>query len=134
MVVGEAMMVAGLGCTQGTRAMVVLAALDAALEAQGLERDALALLATVPGKQNEPGLIEAAEILGIPLAVPGAPQLTEADARGLTRSDASLAATSLGSASEAAALAACGPESRLLGPRLVQDGVTCALAVSGDDQ
>jgi len=131
---GEAMMVAGLGCTQGTRAMVVLAALDLALEAHGRSRADLVLMATVPGKHDEPGLIEAADILRVSLAVPQDAQLKAADLRGLTRSDASLAATGLGSASEAAALAAGGPDSRLLGPRLVQDGVTCALAVSGDDQ
>ncbi|MFC3218371.1 cobalamin biosynthesis protein [Tianweitania populi] len=127
------MMVAGLGCTKDTRAMVVLAVLDTALEAHGLTRDGLALLSTVPGKSDEPGLIEAAEILGIPLAVPSDAQLKAADAGGLTRSDASLAATGLGSASEAAALASCGADARLLGPRLVQDGVTCALAVRGVD-
>ena len=127
------MMVAGLGCTSGTRAMVVLAVLDTTLEAYGLQRDRLALLSTVPGKSDEPGLIEAAEILGIPLAVPSDAQLKAADTQGLTRSEASLAATGLGSASEAAALAACGPDARLLGARLVQDGVTCALAVSGVD-
>ncbi len=127
------MMVAGLGCMSGTRAMVVLATLDAVLEAHDLQREDLAFLATVPGKQSEPGLIEAAEILGIPLAVPNQEQLQSADLRGLTRSEASLAATGLGSASEAAALAACGPEARLLGPRVVQDGVTCAIAVSGDN-
>jgi cobalt-precorrin 5A hydrolase len=130
---GEAMMVAGLGCTQGTRAMVVLAALDAVLEAYGHTREDLTMLATVPAKRNEPGLIEAADILDIPLAVPSDAQLEAADAQGSTRSEASLAATGLGSASEAAALAACGPGSRLLGARLIQDGVTCALAVSGDD-
>ncbi|MBP0441023.1 cobalamin biosynthesis protein [Tianweitania sediminis] len=128
------MMVAGLGCTQNTRAMAVLATLDAVLEAQGFARDDLAMLATVPAKKDEPGLVEAAEILGIPLAVPDDTQLKAADSRGLTRSEASLAATGLGSASEAAALAACGTQARLLAPRLVQDGVTCALAVSGDDE
>lgn len=133
MVMGEAMMVAGLGCTSGTRAIVVLAALDTALEAQGVTRSDLTMVATVPGKSDEPGLIEAAEILGIPLAVPSDVQLKAADAGGITRSEASLAATGLGSASEAAALAACGPDARLLRPRLVQDGVTCALAVSGVD-
>ena len=125
------MMVAGLGCTRGTPSMAVLAALDAALEAHGHTRDELALLATVPGKHEEPGLIRAAEILGLPLAVPEDAQLNAADGRSLTRSAASQAATGLGSASEAAALAASGPGSRLLGPRLVQDGVTCALAISG---
>jgi cobalt-precorrin 5A hydrolase len=133
MVLDEAMMVAGLGCTQNTRAMAVLAALDAVLETQGFARDDLTLLATVAGKRDEPGLIEAAEILGIPLAVPNDTQLKAADGRSLSRSEASLAATGLGSASEAAALAACGADSRLLGPRLVQDGVTCALAISGDE-
>ena len=128
------MMVAGLGCTNGTRAMVVLAAIDAALDAHGLTRADLAMLATVPNKRDELGLIEAAEILGLPLAVPTHAQLQAADAQGVTRSEASLASTGLGSASEAAALAASGPGSRLLGARLVQDGVTLALAVSGDDQ
>lgn len=133
-VVGEAMIVAGLGCTKGSPVAAVLAALDAALQRHGRTREELHALATVAGKRNETGLLEAAEALNIALVVPEDALLRAANDRGLTSSAASLAATGLDSASEAAALAVCGPNSHLLAPRLVLDGVTCALATAGDRQ
>ena len=70
-------------------------------------------------RRTSRGLVAAARMLGLPLLVPDAVQLTQADARCLTRSAASMAATGLGSACEAAALAACGPGATLLGPRII---------------
>ena len=113
------MTVAGIGCRRGVSADEVLAAIEAARDGRHLDA-----LATVPGKADEPGLVEAARRLGLPLLV-GAVD----DGRLATRSTASLAATGVGSASEAAALGAAGPAGRLVGPRRVVGRVTCAVAV-----
>jgi cobalt-precorrin 5A hydrolase len=123
MVLGEAVTVAGLGCRRGVTAAEVLDAIDAARAAHG--GPALVALATLSAKRDEPALADVAGRLGLPLLIvaPGD------DGRLRTRSAASRAATGAGSASEAAALAAAGPEARLLGPRLVVGRVTCALAV-----
>lgn len=120
------MTVAGLGCRRGVRAEEVLAAIAAARAAHGVST--LDALATVQEKGAELGLVEAAQQLGLPLTVVA----PSGDARLLTYSAASLAATGAGSASEAAALAAAGPHSRLLGPRVAVGRVTCAIAKGGE--
>ena len=119
---GEAVIVAGIGCRSGVEAAEVLAAIAAACAAHAVA--ALDGLATVPAKRDEPGLAETARRLGLPLLVVA----PAGDARLLTRSQASRAATGSASASEAAALAAAGPGARLLGPRLAVGRVTCAIA------
>ena len=58
--------------------------------------------------------------------------LKEMEERTLSQSAQSLAVTGTPSVSEAAALAAAGEGSRLLGPRIVVGNVTCALAIGGD--
>jgi cobalt-precorrin 5A hydrolase len=119
---GEAVTVAGIGCRRGVGADEVLAAVAAAREAFAVE--ALDGLATLAGKRHEAGIRAASGRLGLPLLV-----VTAGDAALLTESRASRAATGAGSASEAAALAAAGTGSRLLGPRVAVGRVTCAIAV-----
>jgi len=114
---GEAVRVAGVGCRRGVSAEEVLAAVAAAC---GGAPDALAV---VPAKAGEPGVVEAARRLGVPLLVGAV-----GDGRLATCSAASLAATGVGSAAEAAALAGAGGAARLLAPRLVAGRVTCAVA------
>jgi cobalt-precorrin 5A hydrolase len=58
--------------------------------------------------------------------------LEAAGARVVTRSERVLALMGVPSVAEAAALAAAGPASRLLGSRVAVGPATCALAVSGD--
>jgi cobalt-precorrin 5A hydrolase len=120
---GEAMTVAGLGCARGVTTAEVLAAIEAARGGRHLDA-----LATVPEKRHEPALVDAAGRLGLPLLVVDASTVLEA--RLATRSSLSLAATGSPSASEAAALAAAGPDARLLAPRLALGRVTCAIAGS----
>ena len=125
------MICAGFGARKGVSPEAVLAALDAALAAHDIARDRLDALATVPQKRNEPGLTDAAKALGLPLSIADENALQAAATHCLTRSDHALSATGLPSASEAAALAVCGPAGQLLGPRLTLDGVTCAIAITG---
>ncbi|UUP19735.1 cobalamin biosynthesis protein [Nitratireductor thuwali] len=126
------MICAGLGSTSNTTRETVLAALDAALAHHSLGRAKLDALATVPRKKDEAGFHEAASHLGLPLIVASEEALEAAAGSCLTVSRASLRATGFDSASEAAALAACGATARLLGPRLVREGVTCAIATTGN--
>jgi cobalt-precorrin 5A hydrolase len=128
----KAMRVAGIGCRKGVSAADVLAAIDAALAAAGLRRAALDALATIPTKRHEHALGDASSALGLTLLVPSDGDIAAAAPHALTRSAASQAATGTSSASEVAALAAAGPNSRLLGPRLICGHVTCAIAVSED--
>lgn len=123
-------MVAGLGSRKGVTEQQVLAALDAALEAHDLTRGRLDRLATAALKRDEPALHAASAALGVDLVVVDDATLEEASGRTLTRSTLSAARAGTPSVSEASALAAAGPDSRLLGPRIVVGPVTCAIAVS----
>ena len=124
------MRIAGIGCRKGVAVTDVLAAIDAALADNGLSRATLDALATVPLKRNEPALRDASDALGLALLVPSQSETDAAAARTITRSAASQAVAGTPSASEAAALAAAGPNARLLGARRIVGSVTCAIAVS----
>lgn len=126
------MIVAGIGCRKGVTEAEVRAAIDAALIAYGLDSDALAGIAVAEQKSEEPAIHTAAQALGLVVLVIGRQAAERAGARTLSRSAASLEATGLPSASEAAALAALGPAAKLLGPRIAVGPVTCALAAEGD--
>jgi cobalt-precorrin 5A hydrolase len=64
----------------------------------------------------------------VPLVYVDRPALAQAQQRCLTRSSVAERLTGFGAVAEAAALAAAGPGAQLLGPRIVLDGATCALA------
>jgi cobalt-precorrin 5A hydrolase len=113
--VGEAVRVAGIGCRKGVTAAEVLAAVEAAGGAD--------LWAVVAAKAGEAGVVEAAGLCGVTLRV-----AEVGEDRSVTRSAASLAATGVGSAAEAAALAVAGEGARLLGARVAVGRVTCAVA------
>jgi cobalt-precorrin 5A hydrolase len=130
---GKAMIVAGIGCQKGSSGAAVTAAIRHALKAHGLARDLLDKLATGEIKRDEPGIWEAGEELKLTLEIIGKEALARASARCLTHSGKSVEVTGLASFSEAAALAAAGDGSKLLGPRIAHDGVTCALARSEGD-
>lgn len=132
MVVGEKMVIAGLGCRKGVSAEEVLAAVAEALDHFAVPRPHLDALATGEIKLDEGGIVDACTKLGLPLQVIGIAELKVADDRAVSCSEKSLELTGVGSVSEAAALAAAGADSVLLGPRLAVGPVTCAIAVSGD--
>ena len=130
MEMGEIDVIAGIGCRTGVAASDIIAAVDGALAAHALDRSRLRSLAIVPRKSREPAIHEAAMALGVAVDLPSTTALDDADRRTVTRSGISREVSGYGSASEAAALAAAGPGGRLLGPRFVSGGVTCALAVA----
>jgi cobalt-precorrin 5A hydrolase len=129
--VGEAMIVAGVGCRKGTAAAEIEAAIAAALARAGLGIAAVQLIATSAAKGSEPGIAAAANSIGVPLVVVAHDDLAAAGERAVTRSERILALTGVSSVAEAAALAAGGPAARLIAPRIAVGRATCALADSG---
>jgi len=127
------MIVAGVGCRAGASAGEIEAAIAAALDRAGLANEALALIATAPAKAFEPGIAAAASARGRKLVVVPQTALEAAGARTVTRSERVAALVGVPSLAEAAALAAGGPQARLLAPRVAVGPVTCALAVSGGE-
>jgi len=125
-------MIAGVGCKAGASAGEIEAAIAEALARTGLSAGALTALATSSAKGDEPGIGEAAMARGLKLVLVPQRDLEAAGARVVTRSERVLALTGVPSVAEAAALAAAGPASRLVGPRVAIGPATCALAVSGD--
>lgn len=124
------MMALGIGCRKGTPADVVLAVIDEALQTHGVKLARPLVIATGAIKADEEGIREAAHQLGAEFVVLFDETLQSVVSLTHTRSETSLAHTGLPSLSEAAALAAAGPNARLLGPRHVSQGVTCAIALS----
>ena len=128
---GQAVIVAGIGCRQGVTAEAVIAALEEAARTHHVKID---FIATAPMKSDEPGLLEAATRLGMAFVVVAQADFEMAGARTLTRSDVSLKHSGSPSLSEAAALAALGSGSRLIAPRMVTGDMTVALATLGENE
>jgi cobalt-precorrin 5A hydrolase len=127
--VGEAMIVAGIGCRKGASAVEISAVIADALARAGL--DTLDLVAAPESKGGEHGVAAAAAALGVPLVLVAKADLEAAGARTKTRSERVLALIGVPSVAEAAALAAGGPAARLILPRITVGVATCALAVGG---
>src|SRR5262249_34343900 len=109
MEMGEAMIVAGIGCRKGTAAAAIEAASGAALARAGLGVASLRAVATSAAKAGEPGIAAAAASIGVPLVLVAKDELAAAGARAATRSERVLALAGVPSVAEAAALAAGGP-------------------------
>ncbi len=122
-------MVAGLGCRHGVAAAAVIELVREA----GARAGARPVLLAIPCfKRDEPGLLEAARALRLPLLRVTGADLRAEQPRCVTRSDRVADAVGVRSVAEACALAAAGPAGRLILPRIARAGVTCALAVVDD--
>jgi cobalt-precorrin 5A hydrolase len=124
------MIVAGIGCRKGAPAAEIEAVIAAALDRAGLLANALSLIATSAAKAGEPGIAAAASALGVPLVPVPQDELEAAGHRTMTTSARVMTVTGVPSLAEAAALAAGGPASRLIAPRVAVGPATCALAKS----
>jgi cobalt-precorrin 5A hydrolase len=129
---GEAVIVAGIGCRKGVGAGAIEAAIAAALAHCGLAAQALSLVATSSAKRDEEGIAAAASALGVPLVVVPQSALEAAGELTMTRSERVLLRTGVPSLAEAAALAAAGPAARLIAPRVAVGPATCALAETSE--
>lgn len=128
------MIAAGLGCRSGCPGAEIAGLVRAAFDEAALGEAAWASvrLAAPARKAAEPGPKEAARLLGLPLHYIDDADLAAVQDRTQTRSARVEAAVGIASVAEAAALAAAGPDARLLLPRRSTPRATCALAMSGD--
>lgn len=119
------MRVAGLGF----RGAATFESLNDALERAGGNVEALA---TAEVKAGQPAVRILAKALGLPLLSISRARMGEEDT--LTHSERVAEKFGTGSVAEAAALAACGPGARLVGPRVVSgDGLATAAIAERDD-
>ncbi|MDQ0953470.1 cobalt-precorrin 5A hydrolase/precorrin-3B C17-methyltransferase [Streptomyces phaeochromogenes] len=95
-------LVVGVGASKGAPVDEVLGLVEDALRDAGLSVKSVAELATVDAKAEEPGILGAAERLGVPVVTYGAEELAAVDVP--NPSDAPLAAVGTPSVAEAAAL------------------------------
>jgi cobalt-precorrin 5A hydrolase len=117
--------IAGIGCRRGADAAAILCAVALACARAACQADALA---SPLFKSKEAGLVAAAQRLGVELIFVDDASLAAAEPRCATRSARAERATGFASVAEASALAAAGPEGRLLVPRIAAGTATCALA------
>ncbi|MET9832594.1 precorrin-3B C(17)-methyltransferase [Streptomyces sp. NPDC006385] len=95
-------LVVGVGASKGAPVDEVLRLIERALDDAGLSPASLAELATVDAKAGEPGIVEAAARLGVPLVTHSAKELAAVEVP--NPSDAPLTAVGTPSVAEAAAL------------------------------
>ncbi|MEU8653082.1 precorrin-3B C(17)-methyltransferase [Streptomyces sp. NPDC048737] len=119
-------LVVGVGASKGAPVGEVLDVIESALRDAGLSARSVAELATVDAKREEPGIVGAAERLGVPVVAYPAGELAAVPVP--NPSDAPLAAVGTPSVAEAAALVGGG---ELLVPKRKSAGVpataTCAV-------
>ncbi|WP_317442614.1 precorrin-3B C(17)-methyltransferase [Streptomyces collinus] len=95
-------LVVGVGASKGAPAEEVVGLIEEALRGAGLNAGSVAELATVDAKSGEPGIVAAAELLGVPLVTYSAEELAAVEVP--NPSGAPLAAVGTPSVAEAAAL------------------------------
>ncbi|WDM16212.1 precorrin-3B C(17)-methyltransferase [Streptomyces lavenduligriseus] len=115
-------LVVGVGASRGAPAEEVLALVEGALREAGLTARSVGELATVDAKAGEPGIVAAAERLGVPLVTYSAEALAGVEVP--NPSPAPLAAVGTPSVAEAAALLRGG---ELLVPKRKSAMATCAV-------
>ena len=115
----------GIGCRRGVTPEAIVALVREALAGLGVPL-AQATLFTIAAKADDVGLQRAATLLGVRVTFVSRDEL--AGVATPTRSAASLARFGVGSIAESAALAGAGDGATLVVPRLVRNGVTCAVA------
>ena len=122
------MIAVGIGCRRDSPAARIGAAVEETLAQTGLSAKQIDALAVPAFKADEPGIVRAAEELGLPVKLVHRSELDAVQPLCPTRSRAAEERTGLAAVSEAAALAAAGRNARLLLPRISRNGVTCAVA------
>lgn len=122
----EKSIIAGIGCRRGVRREQVLEAFALALERSGIAQNAVRHIATAGLKQNEYGLLQAAQSLGVPLRIIPDSDIMEYGG-GFERSEFVEKKTGLPAVAEPCALLG-GRRCRLILKRIALNGVTVALA------
>jgi cobalt-precorrin 5A hydrolase len=124
---GGAVIVVGMGVAGRCRAEEAISLFEQACATHGVSPQEATMIATIADRVRHPAIVEAANRLGLGVVVPPLDRLREAAGRCLTHSERVENRFGLPSVAEAAALAAGGPEARLIGPRLQSLHATIAL-------
>jgi cobalt-precorrin 5A hydrolase len=123
----------GVGCRAGVQGEAIAALARRALMEAGAPKGEVGMF-TLAAKADEPGLVEAARLLGVALTpLPLAALVAQAE-RIVTPSAATRKRFGAPNIAEAAALAGAGVGGRLIGARLAADGATCAVALSPEQR
>ncbi|MET3455774.1 MULTISPECIES: cobalamin biosynthesis protein [Pseudomonas] len=129
----EPILVIGLGCQRGCPASTLRALLEQTLLAHGIGLHQVRALASIDLKRDEPGLLELAGQLALPLTCFSAEQLSGYEQRLSHRSEIAFERTGCYGIAESAALALADqlgtPPATLLVPRQRGPMSTLALAV-----
>jgi len=118
----------GMGAERGAPAAAAVAFAQDTLKAAGIDPRSVAAVVSLDVKADEPALGAVAEALGAPLRVFDEGRLAAEEPRLASPSETVRAAVGVAGVAEAAALAAAGPDGRLLVPKTARDRLTIALA------
>lgn len=118
-------LIVGVGCRRGTSADSIIAAIIEGLERAGRRIEDLGLLASAEPKADEPGLLEAAQRLGLPLRIVSSEEI-RSTARQFGRSGFVQTKVGLPAVAEPAALLA-GRRTELILPKTIIQGITIAV-------
>ncbi|MBC7906581.1 MAG: precorrin-3B C(17)-methyltransferase [Rhodospirillaceae bacterium] len=120
----------GVGCDRGCPPEELAALVRDTLEAEALAPGAIACVASIDLKMDEPAVNDLARLLGVPVRFFTPAELNAEAARLRNPSDIVLKETGCPGVSEGAALAAAGPDSELVVPKIKTKRATVAIARS----
>lgn len=118
----------GVGCARGCQAAELEALVGDTLTAAGLAAGAVALVASLDLKRDEPAVLSLAESLGVPARFFSAAALLAETPRLENPSEAVFRAVGCYGVAEGAALAAVGPDGALVVQKRRSANATCAIA------
>ncbi|HLH48781.1 MAG TPA: cobalamin biosynthesis protein [Roseiarcus sp.] len=121
------MIAIGIGCRRGASQAAIAAMIEQTLALTRTLNESVRLF-SIEAKSGEAGLVDAAQAMNLPLEFLPAASLREVEDKIANPSRHAAAAFGVASVSEAAALAGAGPGARLIAPRMVGNGVACAVA------
>ena len=120
--------VIGIGCRRGTPMEAIEQAVDSALMRCNLEKKAVASIASIDLKKNEPGILAFAKERQTEFVTFSAEQLSKVEGT-FSGSEFVFDVTGVSNVCERAAILGCGDAGRMLMGKTVFSGVTVALAV-----
>ncbi len=126
----QARYVLGLGCARGASADDMWKFVTNTLDEAGIAAEAIACVASIDLKADEPAMIETARRLGVPLRLFTAAELEAETGRLANPSDVVFAEVGCHGVSEGAALAAVGADGDLVVEKRKTPDCTCAVAMS----
>ncbi|GBQ87789.1 cobalamin biosynthesis protein [Asaia krungthepensis] len=121
------MLIGGLGCKLDASPEAMIAVVRQAIAVWGMPQG----FAAPPFRQHHAAVEAVSALFRLPVEIVDLMALARAQPHCLTHSERARITMGFGSIAEGCALAALGPQARLLGARLAGEGVTCAFAMLG---